>query len=207
MSREILSYDAFKAITGNYMDVYANCIAESFEDYKKINSFNLSLDTFADFEIRTRASIIHDRICGRIKDKFQDKPTIKAGKWNHIFGLNFDDKIFLRHKKFKRGGIISCFKTPQHKAFLKQGHIEGIPDKPVFIIGGYMPNDTFTELIGVYFSCWTANGVEWFVKVGEYVSEQGIIMFPQAENVELNKKKRTKLKQPQQDEKIVVNKS
>lgn len=74
----------------------------------------------------------------------------------------------------------------------------GVPDKPTFVIGGYIPNSTYTELKGIYLGCWGPDGLEWFTKVGEYVVEQAKLVFP--EFAEVQTKKRTKIKVAENEE-------
>lgn len=192
MSRKILTFEQTHDVIWPYLDDYLECVQKGFDDYKKINEFKNQLDVYSEFAIRTRASIIHDRICGRLTDKFGQNPDIKVGEWNQVFALKFADLVFLRNKKFRAGGKVSSYNTPQHKSFLKQSIIEGFPDEPTFVIGGYIPNNTYTELKGIYLGCWGADGLEWFSKVGEYVVEQARLVFP--EFTEETTKKRTKIK-------------
>ncbi|MGI8952941.1 MAG: hypothetical protein ACR2FN_15320 [Chitinophagaceae bacterium] len=194
MARKILTFKETYDVIAPYLDDYLDCVQKGFSDYVKINEFKNSLDVYSEFEIRTRASVIHDRICGRLADKFGHSPEIKVGKWNQVFALKFADLIFLRNKKFRKGGKVSSYHTPQHKSFLKQALIEGLPDDPTFVIGGYIPNDTYTELKGIYLGCWGVDGLEWFTKVGEYVVEQAKIIFPEFTEEAITKK-RTKVKE------------
>jgi hypothetical protein len=192
MNRRILSFEEAQDIISPYLERYLECVRKGFADYIKINEFKNSLDVYSDFAIRTRAGIIHDRICGHITEAFRDEPSLTVGEWNQVFAVKFADLIFLRNKKFRHNGKVSSYYTPQHKAFLKQAIIDGFPNEPTFIIGGYIPNDTYTDLKGIYLGCWSADGLEWFTKVGEYVVEQGRLVFPEFEEQET--KKRTKIK-------------
>lgn len=192
MARKILTFEETHTVIAPYLEDYLDCVRKAFSDYKQINEFKNSLDVYSEFAIRTRASIIHDMICARLTDKFGDNPNIKVGEWNQVFALKFADLVFLRNKKFKKDGKVSSYNTLQHKSFLKQSIIDGFPDEPTFIIGGYIPNATYTELKGIYLGCWSADGLEWFTKVGEYVVEQARLVFP--EFTEAETKKRTKVK-------------
>lgn len=193
MARRILTFDETYSVISPYLEDYLDCVRKGFADYVQINEFKNTIDVYSEFEIRTRAGIIHDRICGRLANKFGDNPEIKVGVWNQIFALKFADLIFLRNKKFRKSGKVSSYRTPQHKSFLRQALIEGFPDEPTFVIGGYIPNDAYTELKGIYLGCWGPDGLEWFTKVGEYIVEQGRIIFPEFTEEEATKK-RTKIK-------------
>jgi hypothetical protein len=192
MTRKILTFEETYDIIAPYLEDYLTCVRKGFVDYVQINEFKNSLDAYSEFAIRTRASIIHDRICGHLAEKFGNEPDIKVGEWNQVFALKFADLIFLRNKKFRHDGKVSSYHTPQHKAFLRQAIIEGFPDEPTFVIGGYIPNETYTQLKGIYLGCWSADGLEWFTKVGEYVVEQGRLVFPEFKEQET--KRRTKIK-------------
>jgi hypothetical protein len=192
MARKILTFEEAYDIISPYLESYLQCVRKGFADYIRINEFKNSLDVYSDFAIRTRAGIIHDRICGHITDKFREEANLIVGEWNQVFAIKFADLIFLRNKKFRHDGKVSNYYTPQHKAFLRQAIIDGFPNEPTFIIGGYIPNDTYTDLKGIYLGCWSADGLEWFTKIGEYVVEQARLVFPEFEDQET--KKRTKIK-------------
>jgi hypothetical protein len=199
MARKIRSFQESYDILKPYIENYVECVRKAFADFIQINQFKNTLDVYTEFEIRTRANIIHDFVCARLAQTFGSTPEIEVGKWNQVFALKFGELLFLRNKKFKKEGSVSNYATPSHKSFLKQGVIEGMPDEPTFIIGGYVPNHTYTELKGIYLGCWSADGLEWFNKVGEYVVEQGRIVFPEFIEEPVTKK-RTKVKGKAKDD-------
>lgn len=160
------------------MDRFKTCIQEAFKDYLAIIQFAMSLGRPVDYKIRTRAGIIHEQIKARLLDEFKNDSTIEMNEWKGIFALKFDNEIFVRVKKFTKGGNISNFPTTQHKQFLKQFLIEGFPDQPTFIFSGYEPNKSWTDITGVYLACWSADGLEWLCKIGESSIEQMPIEFP-----------------------------
>lgn len=191
--REIRSYEKAYSKVKNHIEKFADCVRNGFDDFKKVNEFkNTSLDLMVDLEIGTRSSFIHDCIKARLNEAFKNEDGITVGKWNQIFAVQFDDSLFVRVKKFKGRGNVSSYSTKQHRAFMKQAVIDGIPDEHTFIFAGYIPNKTWTELVGIYLACWSADGLEWFNKVGEYVVEQAKIVF--TEPVQTTSKKRVRVK-------------
>lgn len=178
-ARKILTFEEAEKILSPYVQEYLECVRSGFLDYVAINEFKNSLNDYGDFAIRTRAGIIHDRIRAKLTAKFGAKPTIEVGEWKQVFALKFSNDIFMRIKKFSKDGRVSSFRTPQHVKYLNQRIIEGFPDEPTFVIGGYIPNLTWTDLVGVYLACYTPDGLEWFNKVGDYVVEQAKIIFPE----------------------------
>lgn len=191
-SRKTLSFAEANKVLQPYIEEYLECVRDGFSDYVKINAFKNGLDDYGDFVVRTRAGIIHDRIKAKLSARFKGKRSIEVGEWKQVFAVKFDSDVFMRIKKFSKEGGISNFKTPQHTRFLKQSRIQGFPDEPTFIIGGYIPNAAWTELIGIYLACYNADGLVWFNKVGDYVVEQAKIIFPVTEITKVRTKPKSK---------------
>jgi hypothetical protein len=132
---------------------------------------------FVEFTSRTKANIIHDYIRSGIIDKFSENEKLKIGDFNNIFGINVDNKLFIRFKKMDRNFSVSSTMTRQHKKYLKQHEIDGFPSKPTFLFAGYIPNATWTSLNGIYLACWNGSYLEWYDENGKYSYEQTTIDF------------------------------
>ena len=175
--RDIVGYSAVNDRLGDRIDDFVKCHHDGFNDYKSIMDFIGALDVPTDYKVRSKACIIHEQIKARLIQRFFNEPDVTIGEWRGVFGLQFEDEFLIRVKKFLKGGSISNYPTPQHKTIMKQGVLEGFPDKPTFIISGYLPDRTLTEIVGVYLACWSADGLQWFKKIGGDGFEQGIIEF------------------------------
>ncbi|MDN3580366.1 hypothetical protein [Mucilaginibacter flavus] len=178
MARAIITYNEFKDILGEQvLTAYSDCIRKGFDDQLELLKFNASLDCFVELDSTTKAKFTHNRICGRLQETFKGNSSISVDTIRQIIMVNISDKVLIRQKKFRSYGNISSYSTKQHKKFLKQSSIEGFPEEPTFIVGGYMMDKTNTGMLGVYFACYSANGIEWFTRLGEYVHEQQRIDF------------------------------
>jgi hypothetical protein len=178
MARPIITFDEFKDILGtDVLEQYSECIKKGFDDQLELIKFNSSLDCFVELDPTTKAKFTHNRICGRLEDTFRNNPNINVDTIRQIIMVNISDKVLIRQKKFRSYGHISSYSTKQHKKYLQQDSIQGFPDSPTFVVGGYMMDKTNTGMLGVYFACYSANGIEWFTRLGEYVHEQQRIDF------------------------------
>jgi hypothetical protein len=183
--RQIINFNEVQEIIGEErMDKVVKCFYGGFEDCAKMLDFANSLGSPADYQKRSKASIIHEQIRARLSFEFQGVGGIEVNEWNGIFGLNFNNEFLCRVKKFSKGAVVSVIKTDQQKDFQKQLMIDGFPDQPTFITMGYFVNKAWTELLGVYFSCWSADGLEWFHKVGGAGFQQLTIQYPKPVIVE-----------------------
>lgn len=189
MTRSIVTFEQFKDILGEKtLSTYNQCVIDGFNDQRELIRFNSTLDCFVELDLTTKAKFTHNRICGRLAEAFKDDMNIRVDTIQQIIMVNVSNHVLIRQKKFKNKGSISSYPTRQHKKFLNQDTIAGFPDRPTFIVGGYMMDKTNTEMLGVYFACYSANGLEWFTKLGEYVHEQQRIDFTEPTIQTLTKK-------------------
>lgn len=178
--RQIKSYQEFSETLGqDNIDIIMTEFQQGFLDSVKVVDYGNQLGVPVEYEMRTKASLAHDHIKARLRERFSNSDFIEMNKWNGVFGLKFGDDFFCRIKKFLRGGEVSAILTSQQDAFNKQQSITGFPDKPTFITIGYYANLPWTEIVGVYAACWSANGLEWFNKLGGEGFIQLSLQFPQ----------------------------
>lgn len=166
--RKIISYQDFTKIVGeDTLKTIVECCRQGFKDSVDIINYGNQLGCPVEYEIRTKADIAHDQMKARFMQSLAGKPGIEIDKWNGIFALKFGDDAFCRLKKFLNGTpFVSVTLTPQQRRFNKQLSIESFPEDPTFITIGYYADKAWATLLGVYASCWSADGLEWFQKIG-----------------------------------------
>jgi hypothetical protein len=177
MSRLIRSLQDSREIIEPFHTELVKCIEKGFFEYIKIREYVNEISSFVEFKPRTKACIIHDLIRANALEAFSDKKNLKIGEFNGVFGINIDNKLFVRFKKMNRNFDVSAFRTPQHKKYLDQHQIIGFPEKPTFLFAGYIPNHTWTNLNGIYLACWNGDFLEWYDEAGKYSYEQYSIEF------------------------------
>lgn len=85
--------------------------------------------------------------------------------------------------------------THQHTTYMKQGQIEGFPEKPTFLFAGYIPDRTWSTIKGIYVACWINDTLEWVDEFGKYTAEQAVLDFDQKESKTIDEiEKRIRLK-------------
>jgi hypothetical protein len=99
-----------------------------------------------------------------------------------VFGMVLQDELFIRFKKMDNTYSVRSLYTRQHTTFMKQGQIEGFPEKPTFLFAGYIPDKTWSSIKGIYVACWINDTLEWVDEFGKYSAEQAILDFDQKEN-------------------------
>ena len=70
----------------------------------------------------------------------------------------------------------------QHKKYLEQQRIIGFLDEPTFLFAGYIPDQAWTSLSGIYLACWNGDVLEWYDEAGKYSYEQFSIDFDPSRN-------------------------
>ncbi len=195
MSRIIRSLSDAKDIIEPFHTELVNCIEKGFYDYIQIREKVNEISSFVEFKPRTKACIIHDLIRSNTLEAFSDDEDLKVGEFNRVFGINVNDKLFVRFKKMDSNFTVSSYLTPQHKKYIGQQQIIGFPEKPTFLFAGYIPNKAWTSLNGIYLACWNGDILEWYDEAGNYSYEQFSIDFEPGKQTAHNIiEKRVKLK-------------
>lgn len=201
MARQIRSFEEFKSQLGDEIfDCFNDCILQGYYDQEKLIVFNGQLDCFVELDLALKAKFMNVRISGRLENAFKNNPNVKIDKLRQLVLFTINDDFIIRQNKFKSGGRIAKSKTEQYRLFMNQSKLLPLSDSATFIVAGYMMNKHNTEMLGVYFACYSADGLEWFTKVGEFVHEQKRIDFDKPITAEVKKKltttkkKLTKLK-------------
>lgn len=165
--RRIISYAEFEVAVGaERIKKILTAMHEGFQDSIKVIEFGNQLGVPVEYEIRGKANLAHDHMKARLKNVLSHESDVEIDKWNGIFALKFGETAFCRIKKFLKGAEVSCIMTFQQKKFNGQFSIEGIPDSPTFLTIGYYVDKAWSTILGIYVACWSADGIEWFNRLG-----------------------------------------
>lgn len=171
MKRYIITQLEAQTILTPYYEKIAKAVCDGFEDYLKIANCSTDKVGYVDYETRTKACIIHDHIKNRINEAFQDVPEVETGKWNGIYGLKINDDLFIRFNKINDDFTSKGRRTKQSKDYKNQITIEGFPDEPTLLYAGYKPDASWTQIKGVYITCWDGESRQW---IEEIISHRSI---------------------------------
>lgn len=196
MDRKIRSLQDSKEIIKPFHSELVQCIQKGFNDFIKVSEFVSSeITSFVEFKPRTKACIIHDMIRANTLELFSERENLQVGEFNKVFGINVNNELFVRFKKMSKNFTVSSYLTPQHKKYLGQQKIIGFPDEPTFLFAGYIPNQAWTSLNGVYLACWNGSVLEWYDEAGKYSYEQFSLDFePNKQDAHKAIEKRVRLK-------------
>jgi len=172
MERIVRTLEESKLILKPVHKVLVECIENGFYDYLKINDFVNENLSFVDLKARTKGSLIHDLIRSKVIQEFSGYENLEVGEFNKVFGINLQNELFIRFKKMDKNFNVSSLITKQHKKYLGQQQIIGFPKEPTLLFAGYIPNETWTSLNGIYLACWNGNVLEWYDEAGKYSYEQ-----------------------------------
>ncbi len=174
MKRKIITLeDSQRVLTPHYQGLLEDIVG-GFADYLKIKNYIDTFGRFTQYESRTNAGIIHEHIKARVSERFGSTALTdgEAKKWNGIFGLRINDDVIIRFKKLDDDKRVAGLQTKQHVKYMQQALIDGFPDEPTFLIAGYVPSATWTEIKGIYIGCWNGRIIEWFDEIGKYTTQQ-----------------------------------
>ncbi|HMO40231.1 MAG TPA: hypothetical protein PKC76_03960 [Saprospiraceae bacterium] len=204
MKRKIFSHSEAKVILSPYYERIAKAVLDGFGDYLKIANCSVENVGFVEYEPRTKACIVHEHIKNRVQEAFQGMTEIEARKWNGVFGLKINEDLFIRFNKINDDYSSRGYMTKQAKCYKNQMIIDGFPDEPTFLVAGYSPDASWTQIKGIYITCWDGENLQW---VEEIISHKSSIQttIPFA-NTEQETQKRIKLKTDKKpDTKIGIN--
>ena len=170
--KQILGLDESMEIMNPYYMPLIEAMNNGFDDFVEISKFTAENIGYVDFHNRTKANIIHDCIAQRIIDLFSEKENLKVGVFNKIFGVNVENKLFVRFKKMDKYFNVSNLKTRQHRKYMKQIPFEGFPEELTYLFAGYIPDPTWTGIKGIYLACWRGDNLQWIDEAGKRHSEQ-----------------------------------
>lgn len=197
MARQILRLKEAQPILQTVHEDLVEVIRSGFNDWLKIREYSGTLDGGpVNYKPRTKAGIIHDHIEKYVRGQFSGREGILVDDFNDVFGTVLQDELFIRFKKMDNTYSVRSLYTRQHTTYLKQGQIEGFPEKPTFLFAGYIPDKTWSTIKGIYVACWINDTLEWVDEFGKYSAEQAILNFDQEENKTIEEiEKRIKLKE------------
>jgi len=162
-----------KAILEPHVDSITHCILLGWNDYTTRYSAETHLH-----ETRTKANLIRDHIVYHARREFCDKPGVVLREFNGLFLVEVDGKLSIRFKKLDCGLRSSNIPTQQALAFNQQLLLPGIPPAPTRLNAGYVPNEWWTDIKGLFVVCPNGNGVEWSIEIAESESTPAISEFP-----------------------------
>ena len=196
MTRQILRLKEAQPLLQTVHEDLLHVIQSGFSDWLKIREFSGTIDGGpVNYKPRTKAGIIHDHIEKYVRGQFSSREGILVDDFNGVFGMVLHDELFIRFKKMDSTYSVKSLYTRQHTTYLKQGQIEGFPEKPTFLFAGYIPDKTWSTIKGIYVACWINDTLEWVDEFGKYTAEQAILDFDQKENETIEEiEKRIKLK-------------
>lgn len=198
MKRNIITQLEAQTILTPYYAKISKAVCDGFEDYLKIANCSADKVGYVNYETRTKACIIHDHIKNRIDEAFQDVPEVETGKWNDVFALKINDDLFIRFNKINDDFTSKGRRTKQAKDYKNQMTIEGFPDEPTLLYAGYKPDASWTQIKGVYITCWNGESRQWIEEIISHRSSaQTSIPF---EPQEQENPKRVKIKIDQKPE-------
>ena len=158
---EILNQQQVSDFAGNYFSRIAEVIQQAFQDYldslRGINSLGIKTNLKA----RTSASLIHDFIQIRAREKFANEPNIKVDEFNGMFGLLISKRLFVRFKKLTPEMKASNVSTDQIELFNKQQlEIPGT-EQVTMLTAGYVPDATWTIIQSIVLTCKINDELKW----------------------------------------------
>jgi hypothetical protein len=200
MQRQILRLQEAKPILQTIHQDLLTVIQSGFNDWLKIREYASTLDGGpVNYKSRTKAGIIHDHIEKYVRGQFSDRENIIVDDFNGVFGMVIQEELFIRFKKMDSTYSVKSLYTNQHTTYMKQGQIEGFPEKPTFLFAGYIPDVTWSSIKGIYVACWINDTLEWVDEFGKYTAEQAVLDFDQKENKTIDEiEKRINLKRGSQ---------
>ncbi len=201
MTRQILRLKEAQPVLQTVHRALLQVIQNGFSDWLQIREFSGSLDGGpVNYKSRTKAGIIHDHIEKYVRATFSGREDIIVDDFNGVFGMVLQNELFIRFKKMDSTYSVRNLYTHQHTTYLKQGQIEGFPEKPTFLFAGYIPDKTWSTIKGIYVACWISDTLEWVDEFGKYTAEQAILDFEQKENKAIDEiEKRINLKRGSKD--------
>jgi hypothetical protein len=202
--RTILPYEKAIKVLEPYSEKITESIYQGFDDFQKVSNQMMDITGgYLKTERRTKACLIHDLIRNRVTKNFEAIENVETRDFNGIFGLKLGDELFIRFKKMNPDYSSSSVQTKQTKKYLNQMSIEGFPEEHTFLYAGYIPDDAWTSVKGIYLACWDGKVINWVENMETHIGAiqtklELEIEIPQEEPT----RKRVKLKDPEQEKTI-----
>lgn len=196
MTRQIFRLKEAEPLLRRIHHQLVEAIQCAFSDWLRLREFSSTLDGGpVNYKPRTKAGIIHDHIEKFVRANFTGRDGVIVDDFNGIFGMIVQDDLFIRFKKMDSTYSVRSLYTRQHTKYMKQGQIEGFPEKPTFLFAGYIPDKTWSVIKGIYVACWIGDTLEWVDEFGKYSAELAVLDFDAKENNVITEiEKRVKLK-------------
>lgn len=192
--RKILTLDEAKQSFGPHAEKIVDAFQEAFDNYQQIIVSSSQTVGYIEYTRRSKATLLHDLIKNSIEKAFQDTEGVVTGTWNRIFGLKIGEDVFIRFKKFNEDYSVAGIPTKQFKKYERQLHIFGLPEEPTFLVAGYIPNRTWTQIEGIFIVCRVGGQTQW---VEPLMNGKGMVqmtLFPYTEVEQEYTESRVKLK-------------
>jgi hypothetical protein len=171
MNKKLLDYDEADEILKPYYDSIVASIYKGYNDFKLMQSIMSDSGNLADFEIRTRASFIHDQIRKHLTQCFENNSNVSVGQFNKLFGIVIEKKMFIRFKKINSNYSTSNINTIQTRNFSMQTGIEGIPEQVTHLSAGYTPNRFWTDIQDIQIMCKIGEQLRWSKNLNSHIEQ------------------------------------
>lgn len=112
-----------------------------------------------------RATTIRSHILHHVRLKFSGYENITFIEKGNLFILCIDWKIAIKFKKLNADFTTCNAPTKQSIDFIQQTLFEGLLINATHLHAGYMPNDLWTGLHGIYITCPNGNKIKWDIEL------------------------------------------
>lgn len=171
---------------GPYMQKLKDSIYHAWDDYHN-NYAKISHI----FHPRTRASLMRDHIIAKIVENFDKEEGVRVIERNNGLFLLVIKDLVLRFKKLDKKKRSSNIMTKQAECYAKQLIIPNFEFVTANLNAGYTPNETWTEIDGVFITKPDGNGISWHIDVCEHTKATNVVPFQDTNNAGQKKRRVT----------------
>jgi hypothetical protein len=193
--KNILSQREVEEIINPYYDKLMDSMYKAFSDFQNIHRNCISIPNL-DLNKRTIASLVHDFTQARIIEAFSGMDNVYIGKFNKIFGLVIENKVFIRFKKINPDFSTSNIPTKQTRDYEDQQiEFAGFPSRPVYLYAGYQLNSTWTDINNLFIICKEGKNFQWIKNLTSSYEQQSLTFDDMSIKVESESTNRVKPKE------------
>jgi hypothetical protein len=159
--RQIINPVTAFSVIQDHLPTFASTIQQGFDDWVLKEKLSAEAGIPTGSLTRTKATVIHNCIINRVAEVYNGSDNPLARHYNKIFGIPFDEGLFLRFKKFKNDLSVANHSSGQNSAYTHQRPIFGIPATQ-YLYAGYTVDSAFTDISGIYIVCRYGAQVLWY---------------------------------------------
>jgi hypothetical protein len=135
---------------------------------------------------------------------FSDHEEFKPKVLNKVYGVSFNDALFIRFKKLNDQFQTSNIPTKQSIALNNQTEISGFPSKPCILTVGYVMDSTCTSFQSINIICRKKGEILWNFDILNNIGSTNEIGFePFDENVSKSVEKLLTIKEEKKKKKAI----